>query len=164
MRTLIAGAVLLMSTGCSAQQCMAPGAQLPDRAKIMANLTGGQPGREAMTAVFSGDIDALRRLVAADKRVLDTRVTVPADFDSRPDGQWGDLMTIAVARCDGEMVHALLDLGASPNGADYGWPLSIAVQQRKPDMAGLAAGRGCRPRPGRQGGSERHPRRARLWR
>ena len=154
MKTILAGAALLMSTACTAEQCMAPGAQLPDRTKIMANLSGGQAGREAMAAVFAGDAGALRRLVAADKRVLQTKVTVPADYDSRPDGQWGDLMTIAVAQCDGDTARALLELGASPNGANYGWPLSIAVQQRTPDMAALLLDAGADPDPAAKGGQD----------
>lgn len=154
MRTLIAGAALLMTTACSAQQCMAPGAQLPDRTKILANLTNGQAGRDAMAAVFAGDVEAVRRLVTGDKRVLDTKVTVPADYDSRPDGQWGDLLTIAVAQCDGDMVRALLEIGASPDGADRGWPLSIAVQQRTPDMAGLLLDAGADPDPAAKGGQD----------
>ena len=143
-----------MSTACTAQQCMAPGAQLPDRTKIMANLTGGQAGREAMAAVFAGDVETLRRLVSADARVLDTRVTVPADYDSRPDGQFGDLLTIAVAQCDGDTARALLDLGASPNGANAGWPLAIAVQQRTPDMAALLLDAGAKADPAATGGED----------
>lgn len=155
MKILASGVALLMSTACtSQQQCMAPGAAVPDRAKVMANLTGGQTGRDAMAAVFAGDVEAVRRLIAADGRVLDTKVTVPADFDSRPDGQWGDLLTIAVSRCDEPMVRALLDLDASPNGADAGWALSTAVEQRTPDMAALLLDAGADPDPAATGGHD----------
>ena len=80
----------------------------------MDNLTQGQAGRAAMAAVWDGEDEAIRALVGADARVLDTKVVVPPEFDSRPDGQWGSLMTIAVVHGDDEMVTTLLDLGATP--------------------------------------------------
>lgn len=152
MKVLLAGALLFMATACSANRCMMDGAAVPDRERVLANSTNGQLGRDAMAAVFEGDVETLRRLVAADRRVLDTKVVYDTDF--RPDGQWGDLMTVAVTRCDAEMVRALLDLGASPNGADYGFPLATALETRTPAMAALLLDAGADPDPTMRGGQD----------
>ena len=120
----------------------------------MDNLTQGQAGRAAMAAVWDGDDEAIRALVGADARVLDTKVVVPPEFDSRPDGQWGDLMTIAVVHGDDEMVTTLLDLGATPDGADHGWPLSIAIEQPDLRLARRLLEAGADPDPAENGGED----------
>lgn len=154
MKSLLMGAALFMTTACAAQSCMMPGAGTPDREKVLANSTNGQLGREAMAAAFDGDVETVRRIVMSDRRVLETKVVAEPYPASRPAGQWGDLLTIAVTRCDADLVRALLGLGASPNGADYGRPLATALRTRTPEMAALLLDAGADPDPVVKGGED----------
>jgi uncharacterized protein len=98
-----------------------------DERLVLQAVTNGQSGRDIAAAVFAGDVAAVRRLAGGDARLLTTHVPPARYPDFRPDGQAGDLLTIAVARCDGAMLDALLALGAAPDGAVPGLPLDAAV-------------------------------------
>jgi hypothetical protein len=69
----------------------------------------------------------VRALAQRDPALLSTHVPPARYPDFRPDGQSGDLLSIAVARCDTAMLDALLAAGASPDGAVPGLPLDTAV-------------------------------------
>ena len=99
---------------------------LPTPASIAATLTNGEAGRQMAEAVRSGSLEAVEALARAQPALLGTRTELPAGV--RPSsGNTADLLTIAVANCDPQMVGALLELGADPNGALPGLALTYAA-------------------------------------
>lgn len=129
---LAALACVLPATACSrpapaaAQGCKGSGMTIDERL-ILKAVTNGQSGRDIMAAVFAGDVAKVRALATKDARLLTTHVPPARYPDFRPDGQSGDLLSVAIARCDTTMVDALLALGAAPDGAVPGLPLDTAI-------------------------------------
>ena len=134
MRRLgIAIPLLLAQLGCAplTQAACAPriGTTTPPEERlVLQNLTNGQGGREIMSAAFAGAVAEVRRLAARDPKLLTTHVPWPKGQDFNPDGQYGDLLTVAVARCDRSMLDALLAMGAPPNGGSSGAALDHAIR------------------------------------
>lgn len=112
----------------SARECTdAAATSQPTERLVLEAVTNGQSGRDMVAAVFSGDQATVRALSQRDPALLTTHVPPARYPDFRPDGQWGDLLSIAVARCDTAMLEALLAAGAAPNGSVPGLPLDTAV-------------------------------------
>ncbi len=126
-----------------------PGVILPDRAKVLSNLSNGGSGRAVAEAILDGRIDDARTMLIRDPRLLTTIVTHDPRMDRFPDGQFGDLLTLAVARCDPKIVSLLLDAGMSPNGQLPGQALGLAILADTPDIAEqlLRAGAAADPEP-----------------
>lgn len=104
--------------------CFVAGTALPDPRAALASADHGQAGREAVDAVLRGDVEAVRARLRADPAVKSVR-----------GGPNGDLLSLAIARCDKPMVSALLDLGVAPDGAGDAIPLSLALRAKDPAFA-----------------------------
>jgi hypothetical protein len=142
----------LISGGCSIAQdraCYTKRAAvvLPDRNKALANLTNGGSGRAVAEAILDGRIEDARAMLARDPRLLTTIVTHDPRMDRFPDGQYGDLLTFAVARCDAKAVDMLIEAGMSPNGAKSGGALSLALLADAPELAEQLLTLGASPDP-----------------
>lgn len=151
-----AALALLSAAGCdkAVSACFDEGrVTLPDEQLVLEAVNNGQSGRDIAAAVFAGDIDAVARFARGDPRLLDTHVPPRAYPEFRPDGQFGDLLTFAVARCDRQMVDALLALGAPVNGAVPGAPLDLAIQAGDLDLAEQLLEAGASPDPQKAGGT-----------
>lgn len=147
----------LLLEGCavaSDNQCFTarPSVVRPDPRLAMAHLTTGSAGRALTEAVFAGNTDAVRQMIAADAKLLLTQVTFDPKMQSAPSGQYGDLLTFAVAACNPEMVHVLLELGMPADGVQRGEALGLALLSDSPDMAEIILRAGASPDPQKQGG------------
>lgn len=120
---------------------------LPDERKVLTAITHGQAGRDLAAAVFAGDTDTVRRMLAADSRLRDAHVPPAVYPNFAPDGQWGDLLTFAVGQCDMTMVDLLLQLGLPANGAIPGSPLNLALQSNDLSFAERLLDAGASPDP-----------------
>lgn len=147
-------AIVVPATACSrpapaaAQGCKGRGATMKfDERLILKAVTNGQSGRDIAAAVFAGDVAKVRALVQADPAVLTTHVPPARYPDFRPDGQAGDLLSFAVARCDPAMRDALLQLGAKPDGAVPGLPLDTAIDAHDLDAMRALLAAGASPDP-----------------
>ncbi len=125
---------------------------LPDPQRVLPRLSGGQAARDLVAAIWAGDREEVRQRLRADPRLASVRVVPDARLDSQPDGQYGDLLTFAVARCDKAMVETLLDTGVPPDGAAPGSALDLALRSDDPELPELLLARGASPDPQRQGG------------
>lgn len=114
--------------------CFVGGTALPDFRAALSAADNGQAGREIMAAVVAGDVGEARRRLRADPSLKTTR-----------GGPNGDLLSLAIARCDAPMVAALLDLGVSPDGAAGSIPLSLALRAADPVFADLLLKAGASP-------------------
>ncbi len=124
-----------------------PTAVLPDRTRVLANLTNGGAGRALAEAIFEGRVEEARAMIAHDARLLSTIVTHDPRMDSAPAGQSGDLLTLAVARCDHDMIAMLIESGLSPDGAIPGQALALALIADTPAMADQLLNAGASPDP-----------------
>jgi hypothetical protein len=104
--------------------CFVSGTALPDPRQALAAADHGQAGREVMSAVLDGDVAGVQHRLAADKTLVATR-----------GGANGDLLSLAIARCDKPMVERLLTLGVAPDGAPGAIPLSLALRATDPWFA-----------------------------
>jgi hypothetical protein len=126
---------------------------IPEPELVLANVSNGQAGRDLAAAVFEGKIDAVIAMIKRDSRLLATTTGYDKNKNSeRPKGQYGDLLTFAVSRCDLAMVKQLLDLGMPVNGMDIGGALTLALLADTPEMAELLLQRGATPDPQKLGG------------
>ncbi len=151
--TVGAAAILIAATGvCSIAQdriCFSkrPSVVLPDRIKVLANISNGGSGRAVAEAILDGRIDKARAMLARDPRLLKTVVTHDPRMDAAPTGQSGDLLTLAVSRCDGKAIAMLLEAGMSPDGVKPGNALSLALLADTPDLAEQLLQAGALPDP-----------------
>jgi hypothetical protein len=129
-----------------------PSVVLPDQRLALAHLSSGAAGRALADAVFAGDADAVRQAIAADPKLLSAEVGFDPKMQSAPPGQYGDLLTFAVANCDADMVRTLLDLGMPPDGVQKGEALTLALLADTPDIADLLLSAGANPDPQKIGG------------
>lgn len=125
---------------------------LPDPARVRPHLNTGAAGQALYDAVVEGDDEGARALLRADPSLAATAVPPVAYPDSTPDGQYGDLLTFAVASCDPGMVATLLGAGLSPDGALPGQALSLALLADDLAMAEVLLGAGASPDPQKRGG------------
>lgn len=117
---------------------------LPSTEKIRPFLSNGESGRQIYDAVIAGDVDDVGRLVRAEPRLLSThRVLAPGERPSN--GNFGGLLSFAVARCDPQMIGALLELGIDPDGVPPGTPLVYAALADDPVMAMMLLQAGASP-------------------
>ncbi len=124
-----------------------PSAVLPDPTKVLANVSNGGSGRAIAEALFADRIDVAAAMLARDPRLLTTIVTHDPRMDAPPPGQAGDLLTIAVSRCDGDAIAMLLKAGMPPNGVKVGDALSLALLADTPAMAEQLLTAGASPDP-----------------
>ncbi|MBO9623380.1 MAG: hypothetical protein J7500_11785 [Sphingomonas sp.] len=128
-----------------------PSVVLPDRNRVLANVTNGASGRAIAEALLDGRIEEARAMLARDPRLMDTVVTHDPRMPEAPAGQYGDLLTLAVSRCDGEAVAMLLAAGMPPDGVKRGNALALAVLADTPELAERLFGAGASPDPQKQG-------------
>jgi hypothetical protein len=126
----------------------------PDPLKVYPNLSTGAAGRALVEAIFAGKIDDARALLKQDKRLLDIYVRFDPRMDGAPVGQYGDVLTFAVASCNPDMLHMLLENGAAPDGVQRGQALTLALLADTPDMAEILLNAGASADPQKQGGAE----------
>ncbi len=120
---------------------------------VLPNVSNGQAGRDIAAAVFEGKIDDVIAMIKRDSRLLTTTTGYDKSKNSeRPTGQYGDLLTFAVSRCDLAMEKHLLDLGMPVNGTDIGGALTLALLADTPEMAELLLQRGASADPQKLGG------------
>jgi hypothetical protein len=126
---------------------------LPNRELVLANATNGQSGKEIAEAVLDGRTEDVTAMLKRDARLLQTKIVYDkAKASEAPDGQYGDLLTLAVSRCDLAMEKHLLDLGMPVNGVEIGAALTLALLADTPEMAELLLQRGASPDPQKLGG------------
>lgn len=157
--TLVATVFMLSSGGCSIASDRAcftkrPSTVLPDRAKVLVNISNGGSGRLLAEAVLDGKIDVAAAMLARDPRLIQTVVTHDPRMDAAPTGQAGDLLTLAVSRCDIDMIDMLLKAGMPANGVKIGNALSLALLADTPDMAEMLLKAGASPDPQKLDGGE----------
>ncbi len=124
-----------------------PSVVLPDRTTVLANLSNGGSGRAVAEAILDGRIDDARAMLTRDPRLLSTVVTHDPRMDAAPTGQSGDLLTLAVSRCNDKMISMLFNAGMSPNGVKPGHALSLALLADTPDLAEQILQAGALPDP-----------------
>lgn len=120
---------------------------LPDPAKVRQAVNHGAAGQALAAAVFEGDADTVRRTLVADPALRDTQVPPVTYPDFAPDGQFGDLLTFAVARDDPAMVGVLLDAGIPADGAIPGKALDLAIDTDRLALAERLLQAGARANP-----------------
>jgi hypothetical protein len=131
---------------------------IPNRELVLANATNGQAGKEIAEAVLDGNIEIVTAMLKRDPRLRQTTVSYdrsseqPGGQSHRPKGQYGDLLTFAISRCDLAMEKQLLDLGMPVNGIEIGGALTLALLADTPEMAELLLQQGASPDPQKLGG------------
>lgn len=127
-------------SGCSvaaANDCFVPETVLPKRDAVVARAKGGSE-RQVLEAAFDGDASRIATLVRADPALGQVQ-----------GGDFGDLLSIAIGRCDEALLDRLLALKLDPNGPQASRaPLMLALRAKTPAMAErlLAAGASANPR------------------
>jgi hypothetical protein len=147
---------LSMLHGCAMAEpsCFSkrPSVVLPDKRAVLANLSTGEAGRQLVEAIWAGELDRAEMLLRNDPRLLTSQVRFDPVMQSAPTGQYGDLLSFAVARCDIDMLAMLLENGMPPDGVQRGEALILALLSDAPDMADLLLRAGASPDPQKQGG------------
>lgn len=119
---------------------------------MRAFLTNGEEGRRIHDAVVDGDIAAVEAMVRANPRLLATHRGL--NEGERPsNGNAGGLLTFAIAQCNAQMVGALLELGADPDGIPLGNPLTYALLADDLVMATMLLQAGASPDAAPAGGA-----------
>ncbi len=132
-----------------------PSVVLPDASKAAIHATNGTTGRNLVDAIFARNRDAVVAAITSDPRLADTHIGYDTEtLSRRPDGQYGDLLTLAVAQCDAQMVQALLQAGLPADGVQRGEALTLALLADTPDMAEMLLQAGASPDPQKTGGRD----------
>lgn len=120
---------------------------LPDPIKVLSNLNTGSAGRDLADAVFNGRVNEAAEMIGRDPKLLLTQAVFDPSMQSAPSGQYGDLLTFAVSRCDKDMMTLLLERGMPADGVQKGQALGLALQSDTPEMAEIlfAAGASTDP-------------------
>jgi ankyrin repeat protein len=140
----LGGCSVMANSRCFTQRTVV----IPDHELVLANVNNGQAGRDIAAAVFDGKIDDVTAMIKRDSRLLTTTTGHDKIKNSeRPTGQYGDLLTFAVSRCDLAMEKQLLDLGMPVNGTDIGGALTLALLADTLEMAEPLLQRGASPDP-----------------
>lgn len=151
---LAALAVATPTQGCSMPpKCFSkrPGHTFPDPRLVRPNLTHGEAGRRLYDAVMDGDAETVATTLRADPRLAGLTVEYDRAGD-RPEGQDGDLLTLAVTNCDPVMLATLLRSGVAPDGVERGRAMTYAMLADEPDMAEQLFQAGASPDPQKKGG------------
>lgn len=120
---------------------------LPDRQKVLAHVTHGEGGRAMAAAVMEGDLARVRVLAESRPDLLRAHVPPAVYPDFAPEGQFGDLLTLAVGAGDDAMLAALLDLGVPANGVLWAKALCLALVTDRLDLATVLLEAGASPDP-----------------
>jgi hypothetical protein len=140
----------MLATGCVQSPVHGEGqadVMLPDPVEVRRAVNHGGSGQALTDAVFEGNVAAVAAMLAADPALRDTHVPPVAYPDFAPDGEFGDLLTFAVARGDAAMLEALLDAGVAPDGAIAGRALDLAIEIDNLGLAERLLQAGARPNP-----------------
>ncbi|TRW17382.1 ankyrin repeat domain-containing protein [Glacieibacterium frigidum] len=116
-----------MTSGCAdaGAGCFIPETVLPKREAVMTRVDNGQAGRDLMAAVFDGDTATVGAMLARDPRLRNTQ-----------GGVLGDLLSVAIARCDKPMLTRLLASGVPADGPPANEPpLTLALRVTEPWFA-----------------------------
>lgn len=143
--TLTGGCSMAAKSACFTKRAVV----LPDRTRVLANVSNGASGRTLAEAVLDGRIEDARAIIARDPRLLTTVVTHDPRMTTPPDGQFGDLLTLAVSRCDRDGIAMLLEAGMPANGVRPGNALTLALLADTPEMAEMLLQAGASPDPQR---------------
>ncbi|NJB99476.1 ankyrin repeat domain-containing protein [Sphingomonas sp. ABOLD] len=127
---------------------------LPDRIRVLAHLNNGASGRAVAEAIFDGRVDDARAMLARDPRLITTAVLDDPKVPQPPAGQYGDLLTLAVARCDADAATMLFAAGMPKDGVKRGNALSLAILADAPTMAEQLLAAGASPDPQARGGED----------
>jgi hypothetical protein len=145
----LGGCSVMANSRCFTQKTVV----IPDSELVLANVSNGQAGRDIAAAVFDGKIDDVSAMIKRDNRLFTTQAIYDkSKFSERPQGQYGDLLSFAISRCDLAMEKHLLDLGMPVNGTQIGDALTLALLADGPEMAELLLQRGASPDPQKLGG------------
>lgn len=125
---------------------------LPDRTRVLAHLNNGAAGRSLAEAIFDGRVEDAHAMLVRDPRLIGTMVVDDPKVPQPPAGQYGDLLTLAVARCDADAVTMLFAAGMPKDGAKPGAALSLAILADSPAMAEQLLTAGASPDPQARGG------------
>ncbi|MBB5710891.1 hypothetical protein FHT02_002131 [Sphingomonas xinjiangensis] len=131
-----------------------PSVVRPDRNRVLASLSNGASGRTLADAILDGRVDEARAILTRDPRLIDTAVLPEANGIQPPAGQYGDLLTLAVSRCDADAARMLFDQGMPRDGVLAGNALSLAILADDPRMAELLLRSGASPDPQQRGGED----------
>lgn len=120
---------------------------LPDRRRVLTNVTNGTSGRAVAQSVLDGRLDDAQAMLIRDPRLLTTVVAHDARMDRAPGGQYGDLLTLAVATCSSDAVAMLIARGMPPDGVQPGQALTLALLADTPVLAERLLRGGASPDP-----------------
>jgi hypothetical protein len=156
MRILLTAILSLMLGGCAvgASGCYTKRkVVVPDASLVRTNISHGQSGRDIADAIIAGDNARALAILQADPKVAGAQVLFdPARSTERPQGQYGDILSLAVSRCDLSLVGELLSAGLSPDGVQKGEALTLALLADGPEMAELLLRAGATVDPQKGGG------------
>ena len=127
---------------------------LPDRNRVLANVSNGASGRAIAEALLDGRVEDAQAMLARDPRLIDTVVTHDPRMPEPPTGQYGDLLTLAVSRCDHDAIAMLLAAGMPADGVRPGSALSLAILADSPELAERLLQAGASPDPQAAKGGE----------
>ena len=148
--TLTGGCSMTAKSACFSKRAVV----LPDRTRVLANVSNGASGRALADALLDGKLDQVRTILARDPRLIGTVVTHDPRMDAPPPGQSGDLLTLAVSRCDTDGIALLLKAGMPADGIARGNALTLALLADAPEMAELLLQAGASPDPQKVAGGE----------
>jgi len=134
----IFGLGLLMSgcDGAAASTCFVPETRLPKREAVLDRVQG-QSQRQVVEAAFEGDGDRVEAMLRADPALGNVH-----------GGDFGDLLSIAIARCDEALLDRMLARGVDPDGPrESRAPLLLALRAKTPAMAERLLKAGARADP-----------------
>lgn len=132
-----ASAILTMGCAPSAPgACFVPGTELPERAAVLAVPGVGETARMLIDALFAGNAGEARALLVRDPALARLRL-----------GGSADMLSLAVASCQRDIVAAVIAAGASVDGDGKGLPLVLALRARDPWFAERLLKAGARANP-----------------
>ena len=141
MRRLLPAIVsTILTIGCAPAAapagCFVPGTELPAREAVLAAPGIGASARALVDALLAGDVNEVRALLVKDPALARLRL-----------GGGADVLSLAVASCQREMVDAAIAAGAQLDGEGKGLPLILALRARDPWFAGRLLDAGARANP-----------------
>ncbi len=101
---------------------------------------------------MQGNVDTADAMLKTDPQLMQTQVLYDKRMQSAPPGQYGDLLTLAVAACNPDMISMLINNGMPADGVLRGEALTLALLADSPDMAEILLRAGASPDPQKLGG------------